>query len=206
MIEGLHVKGRPRAARVALKTPKLSRKPRTVAMIKNADTAKRLSLHARMSFHLQEPATVASCAWRSWYHISAEPTSSSAVVLKAAVAWHLKPAASAWRTEQVRDSNGLGFLMIQLATARTAQRLSPCRSRPHLTSMQPIQGSAPHQVSSLAPHMSPSNRENVTAKMSELVNCTSHFCTRPDVVQVDLVAGCEGEAPEWRHTVDGTQA
>ena len=51
MIEGLHLKGRPRAARVALKTPKLSRKPRTVAMIKNADTAKRLSLHAQVSSH-----------------------------------------------------------------------------------------------------------------------------------------------------------
>ena len=43
---GLHLKERPRAARVALYTPKLSRKPRTVAMIMNADTAKRLSLHA----------------------------------------------------------------------------------------------------------------------------------------------------------------
>ena len=42
---GLHVKDRPRAARVALYTPKLSRNPRTVAMIRNADTAKRLSLH-----------------------------------------------------------------------------------------------------------------------------------------------------------------
>ena len=49
MIEGLHLKGRPRAARVALKTPKLSRKPRTVAMIRNADTAKRLSLRAKDS-------------------------------------------------------------------------------------------------------------------------------------------------------------
>lgn len=44
-IAGLHVKDRPRAARVALYTPKLSRKPRTVAMIRNADTAKRFSLH-----------------------------------------------------------------------------------------------------------------------------------------------------------------
>ncbi len=42
---GLHLKDRPRAARVALYTPKLRRKPRTVAMIMNADTAKRFSLH-----------------------------------------------------------------------------------------------------------------------------------------------------------------
>ena len=48
-IAGLHLKDRPRAARVALYTPKLSRKPRTVAMIMNADTAKRFSLHIRMA-------------------------------------------------------------------------------------------------------------------------------------------------------------
>ena len=40
-MEGLHWKGRPSAARVALYTPKLSRKPRTVAMMRKAVTAKR---------------------------------------------------------------------------------------------------------------------------------------------------------------------
>ena len=38
-MEGLHWKGRPSAARVALYTPKLSRKPRTVAMMRKAATA-----------------------------------------------------------------------------------------------------------------------------------------------------------------------
>jgi hypothetical protein len=35
---------------VALYTPKLSRKPRTVAMIMKADTAKRFSLHEHILF------------------------------------------------------------------------------------------------------------------------------------------------------------
>lgn len=47
---GLHWKDRPRAARVALYTPKLSRKPRTVAMIMKADTAKRFSLQEHILF------------------------------------------------------------------------------------------------------------------------------------------------------------
>ena len=89
MMEGLHLKGRPRAARVALKTPKLSRKPRTVAMIKNADTAKRLSLHAQISFHAGEWAAAMSTAQSCCRHISAEARSSSAMVMKAATAEHL---------------------------------------------------------------------------------------------------------------------
>lgn len=44
MMAGLQTKGAPSAARVAVNTPKLSRKPRTVAMIMKAVTAKRLSL------------------------------------------------------------------------------------------------------------------------------------------------------------------
>ena len=38
---GLHTKGRPRAALTAWYTPKLSKKPRTVAIIMNAATANR---------------------------------------------------------------------------------------------------------------------------------------------------------------------
>lgn len=41
-IAGLHWKGSPRAARVAEYTPKFSRNPLTVAIIKNAAMAKRL--------------------------------------------------------------------------------------------------------------------------------------------------------------------
>lgn len=43
MMAGLQWNGSPIAARVAWYTPKLSRKPRTVAMIRKAGTAKRLS-------------------------------------------------------------------------------------------------------------------------------------------------------------------
>lgn len=43
MMAGLQWKGSPMAARVAWYTPKLSRNPRTVAMIMKAGTANRLS-------------------------------------------------------------------------------------------------------------------------------------------------------------------
>ena len=43
LIGGLHTNSSPSAERVAWYTPKFSRNPRTVAMIRNAGTAKRLS-------------------------------------------------------------------------------------------------------------------------------------------------------------------
>jgi len=93
---GLHLKERPRAARVALYTPKLSRKPRTVAMIMNADTAKRLSLHAHLSLalthgftrSLEKPQSLRitswlpSQAWFSLYAVSKEDISSSTSIYR----------------------------------------------------------------------------------------------------------------------------
>ena len=44
-IAGLHTNSNPRAARAAEYTPKFSRKPRTMAMMTKAGTAKRFNLN-----------------------------------------------------------------------------------------------------------------------------------------------------------------
>jgi hypothetical protein len=57
MMAGLQRKGRPSAARVALYTPKFSRKPLTVAIIRNAGIANRFSRKGGTLSHHPLPFT-----------------------------------------------------------------------------------------------------------------------------------------------------